>query len=114
LRKRSRRIWAHLSDDEYDQFMEHVKQSGLSMESYLRFLINGLVPKPKPPAEYFAMTNELRTIGKSIRQIAAKVTAYHIIDAEEFEQYSIKLDKQILAVQDAIELPYKIMAKDSQ
>jgi hypothetical protein len=112
MRNRNKRIWAHLSDDEYEHFMEQVKQSGLSIESFLRFLINGLVSKPKPPVDYFAMTNELRIIGRSIRQIASKATAYHIINSEEFEQYSLKLDKQISAIQDAVELPYKIKAKD--
>jgi exopolysaccharide biosynthesis protein len=112
MRKRNKRVWAHLNDNEYERFMEQVKQSGLSMESYLRFLINGLVPKPKPPVDYFAMTNELRTIGRSIRQIASKATAYHIINAGEYERYSTELDKQISAIQDAVELPYKITPED--
>lgn len=108
MRNRNKRIWAHLSDDEYGRFMDTVKQSGLSMEAYIRFLINGLVPKPTPPADYFAMTTELRTIGRTLRQIASKVDAYHTINAEELEQYTLKLDKQISSIQDAVELPYKV------
>jgi hypothetical protein len=67
MRKRNKRIWAHLTDDEYEWFMELVKQSGLSMETYLRFPINSLVPKQKPTLDYFAMTNELRLIAEDFK-----------------------------------------------
>ena len=107
MRKRNKRIWAHLNDDEYKRFMEIVTQSGLSMESYLRFLINGLVPKPKPPVDYFAMTNELRELGKSLRHIDSKAAASQMGNIDDFIQLSTKLDKQITAIQDAVELPYK-------
>jgi hypothetical protein len=107
VRKRNKRIWAHLNDDEYERFIEQVKQSGLSMESYLRFLINGLVPKPKPSADYFTMTNELRNIGISIRHIASKAAASHMIGSEDLLRFTVNLDRQISAIQDAVELPYR-------
>lgn len=107
MRNRNKRVWAHLNDDEYERFMETVKQSGLSMEAYIRFLINGLIPKPNPPVDYFSMTSELRNIGNSIHQIALRAAAFHVINKEEYKQYSIKLDKQISAIQDAVELPQK-------
>jgi hypothetical protein len=87
--------------------MENVKRSGLSMEAYIRFLINGLIPKPNPPVDYFSMTSELRNIGSSMRQIASKATAFHMIDANELVLYSIKLNNQISAIQNAVELPYR-------
>jgi hypothetical protein len=64
-----------------------------------------MIPQPKPPPDYFAMTRELRAIGNNIHQIAAKANALHVIDAEGFKQYSDMLDRQISAIQDAVELP---------
>jgi hypothetical protein len=105
MRNRNKRIWARLNDNEYSSFKRHVEQSGLSQEAYVRFLINDMVPMPKPPPDYFAMTRELRAISMSIRQIASKASSLHVIEADEFSKYSGKLDKQISAIQDAVELP---------
>ncbi len=37
---------------------------------YLRTLINGYLPKEKPPKEFYDIINELRRIGNNINQIA--------------------------------------------
>jgi hypothetical protein len=105
MRNRNKRIWVRLDEEEYGRFKKHVEQSGLSQEAYLRFLIGDLIPKLKPPPDYFTMTRELRAIGNNIHQIAVKANALHLIDSEEFKQYSAMLDRQISAIQDAVELP---------
>ena len=105
MRDKDYPISFRMQNEEYERFQERVKQSGLSTSAYLRFLINGMVPKPKPPPDYFAMTRELRAISVSIRQIAAKAISLHAINADEFTKYSDKLDRQISAIQDAVELP---------
>ena len=94
-----------LQPEDYKRFKQQVKQSGLTTSAYLRFLINDMIPQPKPPPDYFAMTRELRSIGNNIHQIAVKANALHVIDADSFMTYSALLDKQISAIQDAVELP---------
>lgn len=94
-----------LQHDEYERFKKHVKQSGLNTSAYLRFLINGMVPQPKPPPDYFSMTRELRAISMAIHQIAARASSSHGIEVDEFKKYSGRLDKQISMIQDAVELP---------
>jgi hypothetical protein len=107
MRNRNKRIWTRLNDDEYTRFKKHVEHSGLSQETYLRFLIENLVPKSKPPSDYFAMTRELRAIGNNIHQLATKANALHLIDADGFKQYSDMLNRQISAIQDVVEIPEK-------
>ena len=94
-----------LQPEDYKRFKQQVKQSGLTTSAYLRFLINDLIPQPKPTPDYFVMTRELRAIGNNIHQIAVKANALHVIDADGIKKYSALLDKQISAIQDSIELP---------
>jgi hypothetical protein len=94
-----------LNDTEHTQIMEAASNSGITVSTYIRLLITSYTPKPKPPPDYFAMTRELRAIGNNIHQIAAKANALHMIDAAGLKQYSDMLDRQISAIQDAVELP---------
>jgi len=50
-------------------------------ESYLRHLINDLIPTDQPPPDYFGMVRRLNAIGRNLNQIAKKAH----IDAERYE-----------------------------
>lgn len=108
MRKRAHRIWAHLSDDEYDTFRCCVKKSGLSQEAYLRALIKGRVPRQPPPANYHAMMKELRAIGNRVNQIAVRANAIGFIDTEQYEKNARELHEAILRIQAAVVLPERI------
>jgi hypothetical protein len=108
MRKRTHRIWAHLSDHEYESFRARIKKTGYSQEAYLRALIKGYVPRELPPAEYHAMMSELRIIANFIRQIDARANATGYIHAEEYEKNLKALLDAILQIQAAVVLPVKI------
>lgn len=108
MRKRAHRIWAHLSDDEYEALRRSVKKSGLSQEAFLRALIKGRVPRQPPPADYYAMMKELRAIGNRINQIAVRANAIGFIDAEQYEKNARELHAAILRIQAAVVLPERI------
>ena len=108
MRKRTHRIWAHLSDHEYESFRASIKKSGYSQEAYLRALIKGYAPRELPAAEYHAMMSELRIIANFIRQIAARANATGYIHAEEYEKNLKALLDAILQIQAAVVLPVKI------
>jgi hypothetical protein len=108
MRKRAHRIWAHLSDDEYEAFRCSVKKSGLSQEAYLRALIKGRIPRQPPPVDYYAMMKELRAIGNRINQIAARANAIGFIDAEQYEKNARELHDALLRIQAAVVLPERI------
>jgi len=59
MQNRTVEIKCRLTQKEADSLNKRVKKSGLSRESYLRHLINGLVPTDAPPPDYFSMMKEL-------------------------------------------------------
>ena len=72
MRKRNNRVVFYLNDDELAALNCKVQKSALSRETYLRQLINGLVPRDAPPPDYYAMMREIYHIGNNINQIAQK------------------------------------------
>lgn len=76
---RNRKVTFRLNQTEYAAFKEHVLQTGLSQEGYLRMLIAGHVPKELPPIEYHKLLRELYAIIKtqegSVMKRAAPTTA---------------------------------------
>lgn len=58
MQNRTVEIKCRLTQKEADSLNKRVKKSGLSRESYLRHLINGLVPTDAPPPDYFSMMEE--------------------------------------------------------
>ena len=108
MRKRAHRIWAHLSDDEFEAFHCSVQKSGLSQEAYLRTLIKGRVPRQPPPADYYAMMKKLHAIGNCMNQIAARANSIGFIDSIQYEKNVHELHEAILRIQAAVVLPERI------
>ena len=108
MRKRTNRIWAHLSDDEYEAFRCCVKKTGLSQEALLRSLIDGYAPKQLPPPDYHAMMKQLRAIGNRVNQIAVKANATGFIHAKEYAAITDELRAAMLRIQAAVTQPERI------
>jgi len=85
LLKRNIKVTFRLDKKESDHLRKRVKKSGLSQEAYLRQLINGLVPRDKPPPDYFAMMRALYAVGETLGKIAQKAHALHMVDAERYD-----------------------------
>ena len=111
MRKRDIQIILHLDSDERDRFMEIVERSGLSRESYLRQLINGLVPTDAPPPDYHAMMKELRAIGASFDHIAHYAKTLNMVDAEWYGENADALNRAIVEITNAVKLPRVIERK---
>lgn len=69
MRKRKHQIIFRLTDNEVDRLRASVAATGLSTEAYLRQLISGQVPKALPPAEYYAMMQEVYKLEALLRQL---------------------------------------------
>ena len=65
MKNRIFEIKCRLNSKEYNYLNNRVKKTGLSRESYIRHLINGLAPTDAPPPDHFSMMKELRQIGKN-------------------------------------------------
>jgi len=72
MRNRNIRIWARVTDDEYNIITKRVKKTGLSREAYIRSLLLGYAPKEKPDARFYEVMRELSAIGNNLKSACPK------------------------------------------
>ena len=108
MQNRTIEIKCRLNRKEADALNKRVKKSGLSRESYLRHLINGLVPMDIPPPDYYAMMNELRAIGTNLNQIAQKAHVLNVVDAKRYDEAFATLKTSLVEIVNAVKRPRKI------
>lgn len=101
--KRNNSVHFRLDDKELMQLKSLVKKSGLSQESYLRKLIDGVIPSDAPPPDYHAMMRELFRIGNNINQIAMVANATSHINAERYDEVIREYRQTTEAIKDAVQ-----------
>ena len=107
MRRRNVFIPFRLTEEEADKLNALVQRSGLSREEYLRQLINGLVPRDAPPADFYSMMTELHQIGHNLNQIARKAHTLNVIDVKRYDDAMLQFKKVVEAITEAVILPAK-------
>ena len=105
MRKRNIQVIVRLNRKEHQHLKKLVKRSGLSQSTYLRHLINGVVPQDAPPPDYYAMMNELRKVGTNLNQIAQVANAFGFIDAAKYDDAIEQLNRAVVNITNAVLLP---------
>lgn len=105
MRKRNRQLKIWLTDQEKQSIINKAKRAGLSVSSYLLMLSKGYVPKDTPPPDYYGMMKELRAIGNSVNQIAARANATGFFLADRYAVLTKELNQKILSIQQAVTGP---------
>ena len=108
MQKRNIEIKLRLDKKEAESLNKRVKKSGLSRESYLRHIINGLVSTDVPPPDYYSMMRELYGIGNNLNQIAQKAHVLNVLDVKRYDEAVKALDKSVLNITNAVMLPMEI------
>lgn len=103
--KRSIKITFRLNSKEHQSFINQVKRSGLSQQAFIRTLINGYVPKPLPPLDYFSLLRELHAIGNNLNQLAAKANATGHIHKTVFQYEANRLRRMVQEIHAAVTAP---------
>ena len=85
-RKRRHRITIRLDDREYENLCTWSTAAKLSMNDYLRDLIDGYQPAEFPPADYIEVLSELKRIGINMNQIAGKAHSLNFVDEPEYRR----------------------------
>ena len=97
-----------LNAKEAEALNRRVEKSSLSRESYIRHMINDLIPTDNPPPDYHAMMKELRAIGNNLNQVAQKAHVLNVLDVKRYDDNVAMLNKAIVEITNAVMLPRKI------
>ena len=107
MRKRNVPVQFFLDNKEAAHLAKLVKRSGLTQSTYLRHLINGVVPQDAPPPDYYRMMEELRGIGVNLNYIAQAANDLGMIDAAKYDEAVQTLNRALLDIIDAVRMPRK-------
>ena len=85
-RKRKNLVKFYLSDEEYKKLCENAATFGRDKSKYLRLVIQWIAPIEPPSIEVKKFTRELRRLGVSMNQIAAKANSLGYVDELEYRR----------------------------
>ena len=95
MRRRNKEVTLWLSEKEHTYLKEDAAKSGLSVQTYLRFLIQQIQPKEKPSADMVGVLKSLEHIGNNMNQIAFKANAKGFVDTEAYWENVRWLEKTV-------------------
>ena len=72
MRTRKNRVSLYLDDKEMERLKRNVKSTGLTNNSYLRMLINGLEPQQSPDERFWPAMESIRQFADRIDEIGLK------------------------------------------
>ncbi len=98
-RKRTHLVKVYLNDDEYAKLCKDAAVFGRDKSKYLRLLIDWIEPVAPPSVEVKDFTRELRRLGVSMNQIAAKANSYGYVDELEYKRNADAVMKVLGAIQ---------------
>lgn len=106
--KRTKSIKIRLSERELCHVNKLVKNSGLSREAYMRSLVCGFVPCPKPTIEYLEIIKQLRAIGNNLNQIAVVAHKTNAIDILRYKSEVQNLKEELVEIKRLASQPFSI------
>ena len=98
-RKRTHLVKVYLSDEEYEKLCKDAEMLKRDKSKYLRLLIDWIEPVAPPSVEVKEFTRELRRLGVSLNQIAARANTLGFVDDLEYRRYADEVMKVIGAIQ---------------
>jgi hypothetical protein len=108
MRKRNKRLWVHLNDEEYEKAINNFKKTGLSNEAVLRDLINGFAPKEKPDERFYEIMKDISGIANNVNQLARKANAFGSIHSKMLQAEAEKWGKLHTEIREMILLSEKM------
>ena len=75
-----------MTQEEADDLDKKVKLTGLTKSSFIRILIAGYIPKPKPDKEFYVLLRKLYAVCNDLNQLTAKAHTINFIDVPMLKQ----------------------------
>ena len=98
-RRRTHLVKVYLNDEEYEKLCRDAERFKRDKSKYLRFLIDWIEPVAPPSVEVKKFTRELRRLGVSMNQIAARANTLGFVDDLEYRRYADEVMKVLGAIQ---------------
>ena len=98
-RKRAHLVKVYLNDAEYEKLCKDAATFKRDKSKYLRLLIDWIEPVAPPLVEVKEFTRELRRLGVSMNQIAAKAHSLGFVDELEYKRAADEVMKVLGAIQ---------------
>lgn len=92
MRKRPIRVDLYLNKKEYKRLRQLCTETGLSMSTLLRYMVNGCVPKQMPPADYTKLFKEFNAIGRNLDQLLVIARTQGYINTPELMKALNEID----------------------
>ena len=105
MRSKENEIKVRLSKQELEHLNDLVKKSKLSRESYLRMLINGLIPRASPSEELIDTILILRNISYSIYQLSIN-NPNELRYQSDFELLQNQINEIMILIRQPITIQY--------
>lgn len=61
-RSRKHRVEVAMNDQEYEEFIKHVEECGLSKQSYLLQLVKNRIPQPLPSDDFQEVIQDRKSV----------------------------------------------------
>ena len=91
-----------MTEQDYKRLTRKARKCGLTKSGYIRQLIHDYKPREAPPADYYAMTRELKEIGNNMNQIAFMANATGLVDEGMYYQEVLRLRDAIQRIEKAV------------
>lgn len=99
-RKRGIKKQFWFNKEEATILKKKAKKVGVNESTLIRDLVMGFEPKEKPDERFYDSLRQLRSIGNSFNQLAAKANALDLIDEVEYKKQKKKLDDIIIKLKE--------------
>lgn len=99
MRKRNIQKKVYLNDEEQKVLTERAGACGISESAYIRAVIKGSVPKPKPDEEFYRDMRVLYAVSNNLNQLAVRSHTYDYIDTDELQDILKELSSFINDIQ---------------
>lgn len=98
-RKRKHLVKFFLNDEEYEKLCKDAATCNKDLSKYIRMTIQWIAPIEAPSVEVKEFTRELRRLGVSMNQIAAKAHSLGFVDELEYKRTADEVMKVLGAIQ---------------
>lgn len=100
-------IRLRMTQKEADDLNKKVQLTGLTKSSFIRVLIAGYVPKPKPDKEFYDLLRKLYAVCNDMNRLTAKAHALNFIDVPMLKEIKSQYENLLDEIQQKYLAPNK-------